>query len=285
MSAGLGLTLLTFTICILAFGLHGISRKVTNSYIFWFIYSAVALGLFLGLRWIPEIIDYINNFNTASDYEKSFMLSKVYLLDICPWLCLVLHISLIINPSRKFAQILSPIAIFGGLITICGSVATDPNASWSIEYIFYGIEPNRAFFLLHFLNVLTGTLVLLNTPKFTLGLHLWTYIVLLGYILYIALIIFIYQGTIFCNVTGLLPYDWTEIGEYGQFTEIFKIPYPWSIVFVYGSAVIIMIILAFIQIGIQHFNYWKIEPIKNKKWYLGYYKYLNLDKFHQKVRR
>lgn len=271
MSAGAGLTLITWLLVFFFIGINGLIKKVINSYLFWLIDGILCFSLFLWLRWIPEIIDYIHDFATADSLRQSQLLSKVFLLDICPWCCFMIHFSLIIDPSRKFAQILSPVSLFGALITISGSIPVDPDASWTIQYIFCGYTPNRAYFLLHFLNAMTATLVLLNTPRFTLKLHLWIYVVLLGYLTYISFIIFVYQGKIFCNVTGLLPHDWGIGGEYEPFTNIINIPYPWSTVFVYFSTVVCIIIISFMQYGLEYFSYWKYFNKKQKQWILGYY--------------
>jgi hypothetical protein len=68
---------------------------------------------------------FANDFHNLNQYFKDktngdeITISKGLLLDICPFVCFALLISIIVDPTRRMAQVLSPFALFGGLITIC----------------------------------------------------------------------------------------------------------------------------------------------------------------------
>jgi hypothetical protein len=76
-----------------------------------------------------------------------------------------------IDPTRKFAKIIAPFALFGGLITILGGIGDEFQDSdvsvW--RYIFVGDSLNPMYFMMHYINVLVGALVLVSVPKMRLA--------------------------------------------------------------------------------------------------------------------
>jgi len=86
---------------------------------------------------------------------------------MCPATIFLVCIFLIIDPSRKIAGVIAPFCLFGGLITILGGVATgdNGNAKLTAEYIFLGVDPNKMYFMMHFMLIMVGTAVMLNTPS------------------------------------------------------------------------------------------------------------------------
>jgi uncharacterized membrane protein YadS len=47
------------------------------------------------------------------------------LLDICPACAFLITVFVIVDPSRKLAQAIAPITIFGALLTLFGTAVTD----------------------------------------------------------------------------------------------------------------------------------------------------------------
>lgn len=282
MPAGIGLTLITWFTVILVFGLHPLVRRATNSYIFWIIYSLACIGMFLGFRYVHDVSWLINTWKSGYENVESIQISKVFLLDICPASCLAIHIVLLANPSRKIAMYIAPTCIFGGLLTITGQISCDPNASWTAQYIFYGIAPNQGYFLIHYLNVVTGTLVLCNAPAQKWTSYVYSTATLLIFFLYVAFVMICFNGKITDHVTGLLPADWDiDSGEYHVVTEILKIGWVGCLILMAIFSWGIIEVMYVPQYFIQKIQYWSIPDKKTKKWPLGFYQ-LNKFKRSQK---
>jgi hypothetical protein len=73
--------------------------------------------------------------------------------------------SIVVDPTRKTSQVIAPFAIFGGLITICALDVGGESPEMTAQYIFVGITPNNLYFMMHFIMVIVGTLVLVSTPR------------------------------------------------------------------------------------------------------------------------
>jgi hypothetical protein len=90
-------------------------------------------------------------------------------LDLCPFCGFTICLSVVLDPTRKIAKIIAPFAIFGGLITLIGGLGDDYSAYGAnvspAHYIFFGDAQNPLYFLLHYINVAIGFLVLVSVPK------------------------------------------------------------------------------------------------------------------------
>jgi hypothetical protein len=88
---------------------------------------------------------------------------------MCPFCGLAICLAVVVDPSRKIAKIIAPFAIFGGLITLIGGMSGEYNEYGTsvspIHYIFLGDAENPLFFLLHYINIAVGVLVLVSVPK------------------------------------------------------------------------------------------------------------------------
>ncbi len=244
---------------------------------FWIIYGTICLSLIIAFRFSIDLKNLINEWRTGYEYVESIYISKVFMLDLCPAFCFLLHPVVIINPNRKIALYIAPCSLFGGLLTITGGIAFDPQASWTIQYIFFGISPNEAYFLIHFLNAFTGMLILLNTPNDSWKTCLWTLAVLAFYFLYICLVMICFNGKITDHVTGLLPADWLPGGEYEAVMDILKISWEWCMVILAIGGLLIIEALHWFEYGLQKTKWWNISKKKsNKNILLGYYQTPNL---------
>ena len=266
MSAGISLGLFTILIMLLAIGVHPFTRRVTNTYWFWLAYGIFVFVLITVYRWGPDISDLLN-----SNKAVGILWSKALLLDMCPMTAVAIHIAVIVDPTRKGAKAIAPMAIFGGMITIFGQVMTGSSegAEWSYKYLFEGIAPNRAYFLIHFFNLITGVLVLLNTTKFSIKTYSGEYIVNAGYFMYVAICIYASHGVIDCNVTGLLIKDWDAGGEYAMVAQVLNCSPVVAMIVGYTACILAVNAIIGVQVLVQKAKPYQISNKHNKNWYKG----------------
>lgn len=224
---GLGLVIFTFGLIAAMIVCNKWIRKVTNSYFFWLVIGAFWFVWLIVFRFSYQWSDYIAQaklgFDDPGSIEQSYIISKAYLLDVCPFVALAMCFALIVDPTRKFARTLAPMAIIGGAITVISmSFDTDTNASWTIEFIFFGSDPNYCYFIMHFLQVVLGVGVLLNTPSGGWKNWLATLLVTLAFYGYVAIV----MAATGCrwNTSGLSINDWLEDGEYHFVSKLFGMP-------------------------------------------------------------
>jgi hypothetical protein len=154
---------------------------------------------------------FYNDFNNLIHYDKNvddtIIISKGLLLDLCPFCALMLPLCLIIDPTRRLAAVLSPFAIFGGLITLFGEIATnaDGDVTLSPTYIFLGIGQNPMYYMIHFINLVLGFFVLANFPRVYLKGFIYMCYFIILYFAYV-LIVVAATGTEE-NVTGVTGND------------------------------------------------------------------------------
>ena len=101
--------------------------------------------------------------------DDSIVISKAFMLDVCPFAAIGMCASLVFDPTRKVARSLAPIALIGGAITVC-SVAFDDTiqATLTAQFIFIGAPGDdgmKCYFIMHFLQVVFAVGVMLNTPR------------------------------------------------------------------------------------------------------------------------
>ena len=271
MSAGIGLGLFTSSIALLSIGVHPFTRRVTNTYWFWLAYGIFVFTMIVVYRWGPDIRDLVNAINDGTDGQnKGILWSKAFLLDMCPATAVAIHIAVIVDPTRKGAKAIAPMAIFGGIITIFGQImaGTDPEAAWTYEYMFEGIAPNRAYFLIHFFNLITGVLVLLNTTKFSVKTYCVEYFVCAFYFMYVAIVIYASHGKVQCNVTGLLIYDWS-VGEYYAVAQLLGCSPVVAMIVGYMGCIFAVNMIILVQVLVQWAKPYRMPNIHNKNWYKG----------------
>lgn len=224
---GLVLTLLTLVFVVAQIVSHRWIKKVTNCYLFWVIIGAFWFIWLCVFRFGPDWTRHADaTITNPGGYEDSIIISKAFLLDVCPFAGLAMCFSLMVDPSRKAARALSPIALIGGLITVA-SLAFDEtnNARLTAQFIFIGDPENdgmKCYFILHFLQVVLSVGVMLNTPRNGWKGALATFGTIMGYYCYVAIV----MAATGCrwNVSGLNLNDWSPDGEYHFVSEIFNIP-------------------------------------------------------------
>lgn len=274
--------------------------RVINSYWFSIVISIIWLIYFIVVRWSGDIKVLIdqplswNQWKSNDYYNYSYSISRVFLLDLCPMIGLVLPIFLIVDKTKNMAKILCPFSIIGSIITIFFVVSTDKDISSNFwKYIFIGTYPNVLIFLLHYINLLFAVFVLLTSKQFTKWSMVSMILFMLIYFGYIS--IFINFFGVGFNTTGLSKNDWfnsidSSYSEYGSVYNLLPIGFPSASIFWFTLATIV----AYLFIYIKNITTKDINKKYNrsKRWY-SEIDYLNiillpieikLDKFFDKFK-
>lgn len=231
-----------------------IFKKLFNNYLFWIICGLIMVVYLIIGRFYQDWVNFVNT--PIHDSDTSIITSKAWLMDLCPFVALTMSFFMIFDPSRKVINILSPFAVFGGIITITGGILFDNNASLTIQYIFLGNKGNEMYFMMHFLMTIFGIISLLSTPSFKWKHFIWCNVFAICYYFYVGMLVLAYDVT--ANASGLVPYDWTY-GEYSGVGYILNLDYP--------AVMIVGFLLAYIGISaIVFINYWFK---KIKKYYVS----------------
>lgn len=214
-------------------------RKEWISYGFWVIIGISFLTYFISYRfynqWV-DLHDYLSNPDSynLTDYSRSIILSKGFLLDMCPFMSLCLSFSFIVDKSKKFSSYLSPFCILGGLITLPFIPYNEPNEPFDANYIFIGTQANPLYFMMHYYLVVFGILAFRRNKNKTWFDIIWLHVVAIVYFSYIIIVSRIYN--VQYNVTGTVSNDWMDpiYGSWYGFTEIFKLDFPTSMIVGYS---------------------------------------------------
>ncbi|XQP55268.1 MAG: DUF5378 family protein [Mycoplasmoidaceae bacterium] len=262
-------------------------KFVTNSYWFWLAVGGFCFIWVLANRFIPDWINYWQNHDIAyadpGNINNSKIISRAFMLDACPCFFSLLCISLIADPSRRMARIFAPIALVGGTITLCGTIAMnqgDINAIFDARYLFFGIGTEKCYFIMHFMQLVLGVGVLLNTPKS--GWRVW--IVSLGsfavYICYVEIMMAATGCAWF--TTGLSQNDYTSLGEYHivndvtgadpKYCPLILLPFLMALGFVFGCVLKNFVFCRWI---------WSYGNVKSKDWK----SYWNYNKFSKQTNK
>lgn len=199
------------------------------------LFAVFSLAYFIGARWFFEWRDFLDYAHESTGYLRSVYYSKVFLLDLCPLMALLLPLAVIFDSKRRYAKILCPLTIIGSLITLFGQcVWQEPINFW--EYLFIGEDGNRLYFMMHFLSLLLALWVLIISTNFNKWNVLANFIFLVCWLIYVLAIVNLFD--IQNNATGLVPYDWINPnGEYHTVYRWWPLKFPWIVAFWYASAV------------------------------------------------
>lgn len=265
----LSLIAVVFVIILANFSLNFFGKKLLKNYFFWAIPSVAIVIYFVVFRFTQDWINlsnYLSNnfvggiynmfpqYIYEGSYNYSLIFSKALLLDLCPFVALALPLSLIFDKTRKIATIISPFAIFGGLITLFGGILFDANANWSVEYLFVGAKGNEVYFFMHAYLLIAGVFVLSNSNNTKKSFFIWIHIFAIIFFVYITSIA--YTKNVNWNVTGIVPNDWLRNGEYYTVTQIFNLGFPYIVYLSYFLVYAFIIIISLIN------YYWNISKIK-----------------------
>lgn len=278
-SSGLILVGITLFITISFFVCYPWTRKVFDSYWFYLTIGIIGLVYFVAGRWGFDIANLIQagglqgvlnspsnhlgmQVNNDLDYESSILVSKAFLLDMCPFMCLCLAITFIADPKRKALKVIAPWAIFGGTITLFGGVlfeAIPANMSYA-EYIFVGqTDPNnRLYFIMHFYLFVFGIIGLVASQRLSLNDFLYSCIYASLYLIYVK--VMVDQTHCAWNATGMVANDWLN-GEYKAVYDVLQLGFPAIQAVGYLAVFLVIIIFVLLKTWICYDPYKKIHII------------------------
>jgi hypothetical protein len=162
--------------------------------------------------------------------------------------------------------------LFGGLITILGGIGDEMqmNDGTIWHYIFIGDSLNPMYFMMHYINVFMGILVLVSVPKMRWADWIYCNLFAGGYYFYVAMCMISFNLT--NNVSGLNLNDWSDGGEYSSVAQIFGSS-P-GVAAGLGFTLCYLVITGFIfaQNRLQHLKRYRWYDMWNKEtWYIGWY--------------
>lgn len=297
--AGFGLVMIVVGLVIAMIFLNNKIKFVTNTYWFWLAIAAISFFWVFGVRFVSDWSRYWSDHTTSyadpGYFWNSKTISRAFMLDACPMFFSLTCISLMADPSRRLARIFAPIALVGGVLTLSGlpeinTAVPDINAQMTAEFIFFGLNREKGYFIMHTLQILLATGVLLNTPKSnwrTWIESLGSFIIFLGYV---GIVIGATGTRWFAS--GLVPNDYITVaeaqamgtpefvGEYHAVHDIFTM-LPREAMFPF-----LMVMLLFLgsMFGIVLKNFvfcrwiWKYGDVKSKIWW----QYWDYNKFRKK---
>lgn len=256
----LGITLLSIT---LSLTLHNFIYKVTKTYTFVALFATFSFLYFVLVRWIPDIGKFfssdINFLEQHDSYTYSIRWSKMLLLDMCPLVAFLLPLVCIFDRSKNIAKVIAPVAIFGGFITIAFTITTtNVTVPW-YEFVFLGQDNNAIMFMMHFLTMMLGINIMLNSKKYTKWSFIGTLIFFALFLTYVLLCVNLLN--IKNNATGLVSYDWIGIdGQYSLLYSMVPMPFPIIVIFWYSVWMITNFIVMLVKNKIT-------KNKKNEKWF------------------
>lgn len=246
MPLGTILLIVTILSCILIILLTPFVKKISDKRGFW-----ISIGLFVFLyvffgRQIQYLIPELNkNFVNINDpYNTSLQLSRLLLLDLCPFFAIFGPISLMFK-NKTWAKVMAPFGIFGAAVTIFGQIiyeANDilPTQVW--DYIFVGIGNNQLYFMMHYLSINLGMMILCWMKNWKWKEFLYCHGFALFYFSYVLIIVSVVPE-IKSNTTGIIKWDWLPGGEYDGVSKFLNIK-------TYPEVMIVGYVLSYISISI-----------------------------------
>lgn len=246
MQLGTILLIVTILSCILIILLTPFVKKIASKRGFW-----IGVGLFVFLyvffgRQIqyldPQLNKYLININDP--YNTSLQLSRLLLLDLCPFFAIFAPISLMFK-NKTWAKVMAPFGIFGAAVTIFGQIIYEanyvlPTQIW--DYVFIGIGNNQLYFMMHYLSINLGMMILCWIKNWKWKDLIYCHGFALFYFSYVLIIVAVVPE-IKSNTTGIIKSDWLPGGEYEGVSEFLNIK-------TYPEVMIVGYILSYISIFI-----------------------------------
>ncbi|WP_027124261.1 DUF5378 family protein [Mycoplasmoides pirum] len=247
-------------------------KKISKNYYLW-----LFLGLFVFLYvFFGRQIQYLMPTYTNVISSESLMLSRLLLLDLCPFYAIFGSLSLLLK-NKTTAKIMAPFGLFGAMVTIFGQIIHEANDVlinnyWN--YIFVGINPNQLYFMMHYLSFALSLMIICWMRNWNIKILGYMHIFALAYFGYVLIIVSVCPQ-ITSNTTGILENDWINGGEYvgvGIFLGIST--YPLVMFVGYLLSYISIVLIYFIRFLIE-----KVFIKLNKKYDFVVIKNKFLSKF------
>lgn len=289
--------------------------KVVNSYYFWIVIGLLFLIYFIAARYSWNMMDYFDLDNAIKKndptlglnnemWRRSYFISRVFLLDLCPFLTVSLSIFLIIDKTRIFAKSISIFCLIGGTLAILFGVGFDKRNGSIFQYIFLGDGENKMYFMIHYLIIIISLSLLLNTKTFTKYSFFGGLLVIAIFLIYASIVAKTLNIT--NNVSGAVKGDYYPLDEdpkrfkplYGFIPAVLKIKdnFPLCITIFYSFVITIYSlgcflknILTFDQRNIMENNlpwYHNINVLNKHLYYFDtIINFNNINKFKNKRKR
>ena len=231
----------------------------------WWYSSIFAIGCliyFIAGRWVSDFhelqgIGHLTTQQVSEQFKPSYLISKVFLLDMCPYLLVVISFFAIFPFLNRIAYILAPVGLWTSCATLYLAVSTY-NSPLTWQFIFLGYSPNLLFFMMHYLLMCLSLILLLSVPRYKWHWIILATLFILLYIAYVFVVKFITGAN--WNLTGLTKNDWIityhnvltpseiihhkDVGEYYALGKAVGISWPAAPVFLFvGSGIMVVIII------------------------------------------
>lgn len=242
-------------------------KKIRWKWWYTSIFALFVLIYFIAGRWGFELHvifnhHFINNETTANNFIDSYIISKAFLLDMCPFLTFLVSLISICKWTQVFAKIIAPIGLFISSATIFLAIST-LNTPLTVQYVFLGNYPNLMFFMMHYLLLILSLILVLTTFKYQNWYFLIAFLVMFLYITYIFIIKTL--TGVNWNLTGLTSNDWKVsyqtvydpslneivtkkyVGEYYSLAKYFHLSYPSGPIFLFLVSMILVIVSIYLN--------------------------------------
>ncbi len=239
------------------------------------ILGTFGLIYFIIFRYTQDVINLINMQGSGEDI--SIYYSKVLLLDMCPFMYVLLNLTFIFDFKNKIIKFISLWSIIGSSITIIGSIWEANDNGDPIKYIFIGSSEGALYYFIHGYMLIFGTFFFVYNNRLRFIDVSLAHIFAATYLIYVLIIV--KSLNITQNATGIVKYDWVNVnGEYHQVYQMFNLGYPaikFLSYFLVWCEMIVLIILrnSFAKPTLQWFwPKWVYKKIKfwnniSLKWY------------------
>ncbi len=187
-------------------------HRVRNFDPFW---AGLGLFVFAYVFFGRQLQYMMGPYSNAIDSGRSVALSRLLLLDLCPFYAIFGSLALLVR-NKQIAKTMAPFGLFGAMVTIFGQIVTEansvaPNDYW--QYVFVGDDLNQLYFMMHYLSFAMGLAVLCWTKRWSVRTFGLMHAFALGYFGYV-LVMVACLPQIVSNTTGVLAADWLPGGEY-----------------------------------------------------------------------
>ena len=195
--------------------------------------SMLFLIYFIVVRFYDDWVNlhnYIKNPIDLSEYSRSIVYSKALLLDFCPFLGILLPLSLIFDKTKRFSACVGTFSIYGGMVTLPFIFFSEPDQTITAHYLFIGTSVNPLYFLLHWYLAVYGIIAVrrYKIPKFKdlIILHI------IALVFYSYVLILSNSLNVTYNVSGTNKNDWMDpiYGSYYGVHKFSKIDYPYVVI-------------------------------------------------------
>ncbi|MGL6125354.1 MAG: DUF5378 family protein [Metamycoplasmataceae bacterium] len=242
--------------------------KIFNNYYVMAFSGIIFFVYFWVIRYHEDVTNLINgtflingeHSNNLEANTGNIRVSKAFLLDLCPFIALLISIMWTFDRERAFLKVLAPYAFFGGVVTIFGQISQEgvgaSNNLYVVTTSWDFIFGNEGYFLMHYFSIIFGLIILMNSKGF--GLYGIGGAVAFPMVYFSYVMIIVTQFNVTQNATGLVEGDWTENGQYATVWKIFgELPFPYITILCYSLVAVYIFLWIYLRNILIFENKWK----------------------------